>query len=57
MSHPQVVDAAVFGIPHDEWGEEVKAVVRVTEEATEEGTELELPTGVLGQAPSSKSSG
>jgi long-chain acyl-CoA synthetase len=25
--HPKVNDAAVFGIPHDEWGEEVKAVV------------------------------
>jgi long-chain acyl-CoA synthetase len=25
--HPSVFDAAVFGIPHAEWGEEVKAVV------------------------------
>ena len=25
--HPAVGDAAVFGIPHDEWGEEVKAVI------------------------------
>ncbi|MEX2556316.1 MAG: acyl-CoA synthetase [Actinomycetota bacterium] len=25
--HPKVGDAAVFGIPHDDWGEEVKAVV------------------------------
>ncbi|WP_432093192.1 acyl-CoA synthetase [Streptomyces sp. bgisy100] len=27
LSHPAVADAAVFGIPHDDWGEEVKAVV------------------------------
>jgi long-chain acyl-CoA synthetase len=26
-AHPAVSDAAVFGIPHDDWGEEVKAVV------------------------------
>ncbi|MDQ1515681.1 MAG: long-chain acyl-CoA synthetase, partial [Actinomycetota bacterium] len=28
VNHPGVLDAAVFGIPHDEYGEEVKAVVR-----------------------------
>ncbi len=28
LSHPKVVDAAVFGIPHDDWGEEVKAVIQ-----------------------------
>jgi long-chain acyl-CoA synthetase len=27
LSHPAVGDAAVFGIPHDDWGEEVTAVV------------------------------
>jgi long-chain acyl-CoA synthetase len=28
LAHPQVLDAAVFGIPNDEMGEEVKAVVQ-----------------------------
>jgi long-chain acyl-CoA synthetase len=27
LSHPKVGDIAVFGIPHEEWGEEVRAVV------------------------------
>jgi long-chain acyl-CoA synthetase len=27
VTHPEVRDAAVFGIPHDDWGEEIKAVV------------------------------
>jgi long-chain acyl-CoA synthetase len=26
--HPAVDDVAVFGIPHDEWGEEIKAIVQ-----------------------------
>jgi acyl-CoA synthetase (AMP-forming)/AMP-acid ligase II len=28
INHPKVVDVAVFGIPNDEFGEEVKAVVQ-----------------------------
>ena len=28
-THPLVVDVAVFGIPHADWGEEVKAVIEV----------------------------
>ncbi|MBA3302318.1 MAG: acyl-CoA synthetase [Acidimicrobiia bacterium] len=27
LAHPKVGDAAAFGIPHDDWGEEVKAVI------------------------------
>ncbi|MDT0456656.1 acyl-CoA synthetase [Streptomyces sp. DSM 41527] len=27
LAHPAVADAAAFGIPHDDWGEEVKAVI------------------------------
>jgi long-chain acyl-CoA synthetase len=29
IEHPDVADVAVFGIPNDEWGEEVKAVVQL----------------------------
>jgi long-chain acyl-CoA synthetase len=29
LTHPAVADAAAFGIPHADWGEEVKAVVEV----------------------------
>jgi long-chain acyl-CoA synthetase len=32
--HPAVDDVAVFGIPHDEWGEEIKAVVQPVEGVT-----------------------
>jgi len=28
LNHPAVLDVAVFGVPHDEFGEEVKAVVQ-----------------------------
>jgi long-chain acyl-CoA synthetase len=27
LTHPKVADAAAFGIPHEDWGEEVKAVI------------------------------
>ena len=27
LTHPKIGDVAVFGIPHEDWGEEIKAVV------------------------------
>jgi acyl-CoA synthetase (AMP-forming)/AMP-acid ligase II len=40
VGHPKVVDAAVFGVPNEEFGEEVKAVVQPRDMA-EAGPELE----------------
>ncbi|OBF79480.1 acyl-CoA synthetase [Mycobacterium sp. 852002-51163_SCH5372311] len=40
VMHPKLVDAAVFGIPNDEFGEEVKAVVQPVEGVTP-GPDLE----------------
>ena len=39
VTHPQVADVAVFGIPNEEYGEEVKAVVQLLNHA-EAGDEL-----------------
>jgi long-chain acyl-CoA synthetase len=33
LTHPKVADVAVFGVPHEDWGEEVKAVVQPVEGA------------------------
>jgi long-chain acyl-CoA synthetase len=40
VMHPKLVDAAVFGVPNDEFGEEVKAVVQAVEGVTP-GPDLE----------------
>ena len=40
LTHPKVEDAAVFGVPHVDLGEEVKAVVQLSE-GVEPGVELE----------------
>lgn len=40
LAHPAVADAAAFGIPHDDWGEEVKAVIEPAP-GQEAGTALE----------------
>jgi long-chain acyl-CoA synthetase len=38
--HPAVLEAAVFGIPHDEWGEQVHAVVVLKEGQTSDPDQL-----------------
>jgi acyl-CoA synthetase (AMP-forming)/AMP-acid ligase II len=40
IAHPKILDVAVFGVPHDEMGEEVKAVVQPLNWA-DAGPELE----------------
>ncbi|HSM65470.1 MAG TPA: AMP-binding protein [Ilumatobacteraceae bacterium] len=42
MTHPQVADCGVFGIPNDEFGEEVKAAVELLPGADAEQVRVEL---------------
>ncbi|WP_216205756.1 acyl-CoA synthetase [Amycolatopsis aidingensis] len=34
VTHPKVADVAVFGVPHEDWGEEIKAVVQPADGVT-----------------------
>ncbi len=42
MGHPLVDDASVFGVPNDEFGEEVKAAVELVDGADPQAAEVEL---------------
>ncbi len=46
LDHPQVLDVAVFGIPDEEWGEQVKAAIELVEGADASG-ETELIDDIL----------
>ena len=42
FSHPSVAEAAVVGVPHHKWGEEILAFVRVTDGETTNADALEI---------------
>jgi long-chain acyl-CoA synthetase len=42
VTHPKVIDVAVFGVPNDEFGEEVKAVVQPVEMPADDDAAAEL---------------
>jgi long-chain acyl-CoA synthetase len=46
--HPQVFDVAVFGVPHDEFGEEVKAVVQPVEMPADDDAAQQLAGELIG---------
>ncbi len=45
IQHPKVADVAVFGIPNEDWGEEIKAVIEVIDGVT---TGDDLTAEILG---------
>ncbi len=59
IMHESVADVAVFGVPHEEFGEEVKAIVQpaagVTADRALEATLLDYVGGQLGQLKSPRS--
>lgn len=48
LTHPLVRDAAAFGAPNEEWGEEVRAIVSLEEGAAQGSTALEIVGEILG---------
>ncbi len=46
--HPKVLEATVFGIPHDQWGEQVHAVVVPRDDSLGEEELIEFCRGFLG---------
>ena len=42
ITHPKVADAAVFGVPNEEMGEEMKGVMRLMPDSAA-GAEMEAP--------------
>jgi long-chain acyl-CoA synthetase len=53
IMHPKVADVAVFGVPNDDWGEEVKAVVQPVPGAVP-GAELEQELSAFASAELAK---
>jgi len=49
ISHPKVADAAVFGVPNTDFGEEVKAVIQPIDGMTGDQALTDELLGYLGQ--------
>jgi long-chain acyl-CoA synthetase len=50
MAHPKVADVAVFGVPDEDWGEQVKAVIQAADgEQPGPGLAAELIASLDGQ--------